>query len=101
MLTAETAKANGLNVDHGALLVGGSNGGDGSAVVPESPAAAAGLKMGDVLLDVDGARLDELHPLSSVVAKRRAGETVHLRILRDGVERVTPVALGILPAEPK
>ncbi len=97
MLTPEAAKANGLSVDHGALLVGGSQNGEGSAVVTDSPADKAGLKTGDVLLDVDGMRLDDQHPLSSLIAKRRAGDTVHIRILRDDVERVVPVVLGTLP----
>jgi S1-C subfamily serine protease len=97
MLTAETAKRNGLAVEYGALLVGGTTKGDGAAIVPESPAEKAGLKAGDVLLDVDGMRLEIDHPLSTVIAKKRAGDTVQIRVLRDGVERVVPVTLGVLP----
>lgn len=100
MLTPETAKRNGLSVEHGALLVGGATQGEGAAVVQGSPAEKAGLAAGDVLLDVDGARLDLDHPLSSMIAKKRAGDTVQVRIMRDGVERVVPVTLGVLPDAP-
>jgi 2-alkenal reductase len=100
MLTAESAKRSGLSVSYGALLVGGTTRGDGAAVVPDSPAEKAGLKAGDVLLDVDGARLEVDHPLSTVIAKKRAGDTVQVRILRDGTERVVPVTLGVLPDAP-
>ena len=97
MLTEDSAKANGLTIAYGALLVGGAEKGDGAAVVPDSPAAKAGLKVGDVLLSVNGVRLDDQHPLSSVIGKNRAGDTVQVRVLRDGVERVVPVVLGVLP----
>ncbi len=97
MLTPEMARQNGLDADHGALLVGGSGKGDGAAVLPDSPAAKAGLKTGDLILDVDGIRLDDDHPLSSVIAKKRAGDMVQVRILRDKVEHVLPVTLGVLP----
>ncbi|MFA5854486.1 MAG: trypsin-like peptidase domain-containing protein [Patescibacteria group bacterium] len=100
MLTAETAKRNGLEVGYGALLVGGTTQGDGAAIVHDSPADKAGLKAGDVLLDVDGVRLEIEHPLSTVIAKKRAGDVVQVRILRDGVERVIPVTLGVLPDAP-
>lgn len=100
MLTAESAKQNGFAVSSGALLIGGTSRGDGAAVVPDSPAEKAGLKAGDVLLDVDGVRLEIEHPLSAVIAKKRAGDTVQVRVLRDGMERVVPVTLGVLPDAP-
>jgi membrane-associated protease RseP (regulator of RpoE activity) len=52
-------------------------------VVPESPAAEAGLARGDVIVAIDG------RPATSALlsADRAPGRTVTLRILRDGTER--------------
>ena len=98
-LTAEAAKANGLTVDHGALVVGGGTG-EGAAVVAGSPAEKAGIKAGDVLLDVDGETLGQDHPLASVIARKRAGDTVAIRLLREKTEMSVQVELAELPATP-
>lgn len=100
MLTPDSAKSDGLDVDHGALIVGGDGKSQDSAVIKDSPADKAGLKAGDVLLEIDGVRLDEMHVLSGVIAKRRAGDVVQVRYLREKTEHVVPVTLGELPANP-
>ena len=100
MLTPESAKANGLEATQGALLIGGDGDGEGAAVAPGSPAEAAGLKAGDVLLGIDGDALDLVHPLSSAVARRRAGDTVQIRLLRENAERVVSATLAELPPQP-
>lgn len=97
-VTPAIAKANGLAVDHGALIAAGGRG-DEAGVVPGSPAASAGIKEGDVLLSVDGERIDEAHPLSGLIAKRKAGDAVAIALLRGGAERTVTVTLGELPAD--
>ncbi|WP_033823870.1 PDZ domain-containing protein, partial [Kitasatospora sp. MBT63] len=75
----------GLSVDRAA---------DGSTavsdVLPGSPAAAAGIAVGDRLLRVDGAAADQL-PVTDVVARlrgRQAGSTVAVAVQRaDGPGR--------------
>ncbi len=99
MLTRESARANGLSVDAGALVVGGGSG-DGAAVLPGSPAEAAGIKAGDVLLDIDGAPLGEDRPLASAIARKRAGDTVSIRLLRETNELVVRATLTELPLTP-
>lgn len=99
MLTPESAKANGLEATSGALVVGGGAG-EGAAVAAGSPAEKAGLKAGDVLLDVDGAALGVDHPLSSVIARKRAGDVVTIRLLREKTEMSVQATLAELPATP-
>lgn len=55
-----------------------------AAVTPDSPAAKAGLIAGDVIQEFDGVKLANLRDYSDALKKRRAGDTVRLRILRAG-----------------
>jgi carboxyl-terminal processing protease len=66
--------------------------------IPKSPARAAGLKPGDVLLQVDGQDVQTLS-LQQIVQRVRgpAGSEVHLKVLRG--DPGTPVELGIKRAK--
>lgn len=57
-------------------------------VVPEGPAAAAGLKIQDIILSADDRRIETLPSLTSALYLHRLDEPVKLVILRDG-ERKT------------
>lgn len=62
-------------------------------VVPGSPAAAAGVRIGDVILAVDGIEIRNGSQLLQTLAKRNAGETVRLRLAQDRGERKVDVVL--------
>jgi S1-C subfamily serine protease len=100
MLSPETAKANGFDVDYGAMIVNGGGKDESSPIMKGSPAEKVGLKAGDVLLEIDGVRLDDAHALSSLVARRRAGDTIRVTYLRDKAEHVAIAVLGELPPNP-
>jgi S1-C subfamily serine protease len=53
-------------------------------VVPMSPAAAAGLAVGDLLLAIDDGAVNSLMQFRSRVATRRPGEQIALRVWREG-----------------
>jgi len=63
-------------------------------VVPGSPAAAAGLRVGDVIIAIDGGDVRNGNQLLQMLAKRNAGERVRLRIARGGDERNINVTLA-------
>lgn len=92
LVTPEIATKNGLTVNYGALLVAGENGESG-AVVVGSPAEKAGLKAGDIILEIDGTRIDKDHSLASLITKHKVGETIRLKYLRDGKEVVVSIVL--------
>ncbi len=54
-----------------------------------SPAARAGLEPGDVIVEVDGERVEYTAQLQQLVGFKRPGETVEVTILRKGGERHT------------
>jgi len=52
-------------------------------VVPRSPAAAAGVRVGDLILSMDHSEIVNGNELLQVLAKKQAGEQVKLGVLRD------------------
>lgn len=53
-------------------------------ILKDSPAEKAGIEPGDVILELDGKPVNSSNDLQSLVAQRRAGDKVNLKIWRDG-----------------
>jgi hypothetical protein len=64
---------------------------------PGSPAEAAGLKDGDIIVGFNDKSLDSLMDLSNVLAAGKPGDQVKLKVLRDGKE----IAMSATLAERK
>lgn len=62
-------------------------------VMPESPAARAGLAPGDVVLALDGAPVTDRETFSRLMAEKRWGDTVRVSIRRAGASRVLEAPL--------
>lgn len=54
------------------------------AVLPDSPAARAGLRVGDIVTDVDGAAAKSASDVVSAMADRKKGDQVNIVAIRDG-----------------
>ncbi|RII28647.1 MAG: peptidase [Geobacter sp.] len=75
-ITPELAQSFGLpDAESGALV---------ADVVKESPAAKAGVKTGDIILEFNGKQVHETNELPRLVAVTPAGKKVPLKVLRDG-----------------
>ncbi len=86
---------NNLAVDNGAFVT--NSGGTDSAVVPDSPAAKAGLQDGDIITTINGIKIDTEHPLDALLVQFAPGDTVALDVLRDGAPLKLSVTLGTRP----
>ena len=89
-MSPELAKSFGARTTQGALV---------SDVVPESPAARAGLRRGDIILAVDGEAVLDSRRLTLRVSQAAPGTAVDLRLLRDGKEQNLRITLGELPVD--
>jgi serine protease Do len=86
-ITPELADAFGLPHPKGALV---------ADIAAKSPAAVAGLQIGDVILAHDGKPVGELRELTNAIAASPVGKQVRLTIARDGKTSELPVTLAEL-----
>jgi len=54
-----------------------------SSVLPDSPAEKAGLKADDVVVGFEGAKIASVEDLSTQIQKKKPGDKVKLKVLRD------------------
>lgn len=66
-------------------------------VVPDSPADKAGVQRGDIIIKIDGQRIDANHELPSVIAKKRVGDKIKVSLYRDGDTIDVDVILDAAP----
>jgi len=84
-VTPEVAQGLGMTGAKGALVAG---------VDDPGPAAAAGIKAGDVILSFGGVDIDAVHALPLLVADQPVGKEVPVVVLRDGMQQTLNVKLG-------
>ena len=82
-VTQDLVEKQKISRDYGALIVGDQN---GAAVVSKSPAEKAGLKDHDIILELNGQKIDAEHTLGSLIQQHQVGDEVALKIFRDGKE---------------
>ena len=87
-VTPEIAEGLGLKRPAGALV---------ATVSPQSPAARASIKTGDLILEVDGLSVDDPNAFDYRFATKPLGGTAELGVLRDGKEMRVPVVLEAAP----
>jgi serine protease Do len=67
-----------------------------SQVEPDSPGAKAGLKVGDIITQVNGKKVEDAGQLQVIISQQRPGTKVELGIIRDGKSQAVPVTLEAL-----
>jgi len=72
-----------------------------ASVVPDSPAARAGIKTGDVIVAVDGVSVDDPNAFDFRFATEPIGGTAQVGLLRRGKELTAAVTLQGLPDMPR
>ena len=76
--------------EHALLVVGVTSG---------SPAAQAGILVGDVLIDFDGHAIESPEDLLDLLVGDRVGREVRLRVLRGGTASDLAVTVGERPVQ--
>ena len=84
ILNKEISQVNKLPVDYGALIVRENLG--EKAIVKNSAADKTGLKEYDIILELNGEKINEENPLTDILQKYKIGEEISLKILREGKE---------------
>ena len=84
-LTTDLAEAFGYQTKHGAFV---------SQVVPDSAAAKAGIKAGDIIVSIDGKDIQSFSELRAKIATLGAGKKVKLAVIRDGKKQIMTATLG-------
>ena len=86
-VTKEIAEVEQLNEARGALV---------ASVAENSPSDKAGVKAGDIILEFDGQKIQEMKELPAIVAKTEVGKKVDVKIWRNKREIIKQITLGRL-----
>lgn len=84
-VTPEIATSMGLAEPKGALV---------ASTVPDSPAARAGVRQGDVIVAINGKDIADAHDVTRRVASLPAGKSAAFTVLRDGQRQTVNVTVG-------
>jgi serine protease Do len=98
----QVAKERSLSVTAGVLVDGGQaqDGTAQDAVVAGGPAAAAGIRGGDIIVSLAGIAISDTQPFEDLLTQHSPGDPVELGVLRDGTRSMVTVTLGTRPANP-
>lgn len=89
-VTRELAESFGLEKPRGALV---------ARVLPNSPASEAGFEVGDVVLEFNGREVSGSSALPPLVGQTPVGDSVAVKVLRNGRTQKLTVKIGELPTE--
>src|SRR5437879_12133097 len=89
-LTPELAREFGAREAGGVLV---------SDIVPDSPAAKAGIQRGDVLVEFDGKRLEGPVDLQRAVGLLSPGQSAKMKVWRDQSEKTVEIKVSEAPDE--
>ena len=87
VVTKEIADVEKLDEPRGALV---------ASVAENSPSDKGGIKAGDIILEFNGVKINQMKELPAIVAKTKVGSTVKVKIWRNKKEITKNILLGRL-----
>lgn len=95
MITPQLQEKNNISVDYGALVARGESK-DELAVMPGSPADLAGIVENDIILSIDGEKLQE-KDLATILRSKKVGDVIKVMVLHKGEEVEKEIKLEEMP----
>jgi len=89
-LTPEESRQLGVSEHQGTMILG---------LVPDGPASQAGLRVGDLIVAIDGQKTERSDELTRIIREHAPGDKVEVTVIRNGREVKVPVKLGAVPTE--
>lgn len=89
-LNRDPARPTTLTVEEGVLI---------GQVISGSPAEEIGLREGDVITEINGQAIRNAEQVQQLVEAAGVGNTLTLRVIRDGQARTFQVKTGVLPSD--
>ncbi len=89
-ITLDLAESFGMKHPRGALV---------AKVLPDSPAQAAGIEVGDVIVRFDGKEVRDSASLPPIVGRTKVGVSIPVDVIRNRKQKVVKVKLGELPED--
>jgi serine protease Do len=87
-VTRELAESFGMKRPHGALV---------AKVIPDSPAEASDLKIGDIIVEFDGKKIETSAELPPIVGMTDLDKESRMKVIRQGDFKSIKVKVGLLP----
>ena len=87
VVTKEIADVEKLDEPRGALV---------ASVAEKSPSDKAGIKAGDIILEFNGTKINEMKELPIIVAQTEVGKTIEVKVWRNKREIIKKIKLGRL-----
>lgn len=95
-ITPDVQTKNNLSVDYGILVQKGQTASE-LAVIPGSPADKAGIVENDIILELDGQKIDQNQDFTSLIRNKKVGDDITLKVLSKGKEKTVYLQLAAAP----
>lgn len=92
-ITKDIQTQNNLAFDYGAIVIRGNNPTE-LAVMPGSPADKAGIVENDIILEINGTKVDQNNSVSDLIAGFNVGDVITLKIWHKGETKDVKVTLA-------
>jgi len=96
-LDEDVAKRLDIEQTEGAYIPEGTS--SRPSILSNSPAEKAGLKEKDVIIKIDGQKLDDKNGLVSLLGRKRVGDSAEIIVIRDGSEKTLFATLEVSPEQ--
>ncbi len=97
VITPTLKEKNNLSVDYGILITRGDHDSETLAVIPGSPADIAGIMENDIILSVDGQKIDQDKDFTYFIRGKNVGDKITLQVLSKGTYKTVVVKLAQAP----